>query len=172
MDLGVWVDQQGGDRGAGPGPGSGRWWAAALADLVGEGVGHDIGGLADGEPCLPQRGVRGGMDQAGHRFAESLVVDAAVGLLTTALVEALLSESTRASHAAATDLVRDCFTRADRARMANAAVSISLRREDLTPLLGSVQAPTLFLTGRGRSPDPRAAAGRHRARVRAPFRRG
>ena len=70
-----------------------------------------------------------------------------VGLLTTAVVEALLSESTRASDAAATDLVRDCFTRADRARMANAVVSISLRREDLTPLLGSVQAPTLFLTG-------------------------
>jgi len=70
-----------------------------------------------------------------------------IGFLTTAVVEALLSESTRASDAAATGVVRDGFTGADRARMANAVVSISLRREDLTPLLGSVQAPTLFLTG-------------------------
>ena len=70
-----------------------------------------------------------------------------VGLLTTAVVEALLSESTRAHDTAAASLVRDCFTGADRTRMANAVVSVSLRREDLTPLLGSVPAPTLFLTG-------------------------
>jgi pimeloyl-ACP methyl ester carboxylesterase len=70
-----------------------------------------------------------------------------VSFLTTAVVEALLSESTRAHDAAAAGLVRDCFTGADRARMANAVVSVSLRREDLTPLLGSVQAPTLLLTG-------------------------
>jgi pimeloyl-ACP methyl ester carboxylesterase len=70
-----------------------------------------------------------------------------VGLLTTAVVEALLSESTRAHDEAATGLVRDCFIGADTTRMANAVVSISLRREDFTPLLGSVRAPTLFLTG-------------------------
>lgn len=70
-----------------------------------------------------------------------------VGFLTTAVVEALLSESTRAHDASATRLVRDCFTEANRAHLANAVVSISLRREDLTPLLGSVQAPTLLLTG-------------------------
>ncbi|MFN8422870.1 MAG: alpha/beta hydrolase [Anaerolineae bacterium] len=70
-----------------------------------------------------------------------------VGFLTAAVVDALLSESTRAHDAAATGLVRESFTGSDRTRMANAVVSISLRREDLTPLLGSVQAPTLFLTG-------------------------
>ncbi|MCC7018769.1 MAG: alpha/beta fold hydrolase [Ardenticatenales bacterium] len=87
-----------------------------------------------------------------------------VGSLTTAVVEALLSESTRAHDAAATGLVRECFTGSDRARMANAVVSISLRREDLTPLLGSVHAPTLFLTGSAHpdwSPEQaRAAAAR------------
>jgi pimeloyl-ACP methyl ester carboxylesterase len=87
-----------------------------------------------------------------------------VGLLTTAVVEALLSESTRAHDEAAIGLVRDCFVEADRARMANAVASISLRREDLTPLLGSVQAPTLFLTGSAHpdwSPEQtRAAAAR------------
>ncbi|MCU0298915.1 MAG: alpha/beta hydrolase [Candidatus Nanopelagicales bacterium] len=49
-----------------------------------------------------------------------------VGLLTSAVVEALLSQSTRAHDKAATGLVRDCFTGADRTRMANAVVSISL----------------------------------------------
>ena len=44
-------------------------------------------------------------------------------------------------------LVRDCFTSADRAGLANAIVSISLKRADLKPVLPAVQAPTLFMTG-------------------------
>jgi pimeloyl-ACP methyl ester carboxylesterase len=70
-----------------------------------------------------------------------------VGFITDAVVEANLSEATRARDAAATTLVRDCFTQATRARMANAIMSIGLGREDLTPQLPSVQVPTLFLTG-------------------------
>ncbi len=70
-----------------------------------------------------------------------------VGYLTNAVVEALLSESTRAEDTPAADLVRDSFMRADRHGMANAVVSISLRRPDLTPLLPEVQVPTLFITG-------------------------
>jgi pimeloyl-ACP methyl ester carboxylesterase len=70
-----------------------------------------------------------------------------VGFLTDAVIEGNLSRQTRARDAAATELVRDCFTGADRARMANAIVSIGLHRKDLTPLLGSVRAPTLLLTG-------------------------
>lgn len=67
--------------------------------------------------------------------------------LTDAVVEALLSEHTRATDPAAVALVRDCFTNADRAGLANAIVSISLKREDLRPVLPAVQAPTLFMTG-------------------------
>ena len=70
-----------------------------------------------------------------------------VGLISNAVVEGNLSTATRTHDALATDLVRDAFARADRARMSNAIVSIGLRRKDLTPLLGSVQAPTLILTG-------------------------
>lgn len=70
-----------------------------------------------------------------------------VGYLTDAVVEALLAEHTRTTDPAAVALVRDCFTTADRAGLPNALVSISLRREDLLPLLPAVQAPTLFITG-------------------------
>jgi len=83
-----------------------------------------------------------------------------VGFISDAVVEGNLSKTTRADDAAATDLVREAFAGADRARMANAVVSIGLRRKDLTPLLGSVQAPTLLLTGSehpGWSPEQAAA---------------
>jgi pimeloyl-ACP methyl ester carboxylesterase len=90
-----------------------------------------------------------------------------VGLLTTAVVEALLSESTRAHDEAATGLVRDCFIGADTTRMANAVVSISLRREDFTPLLGSVRAPTP-VPHRLRAPRLVARADPSRGRPTAP----
>lgn len=67
--------------------------------------------------------------------------------LTNAVVEALLSEHSRATNPSAVELVRDGFTGADRAAMINAVISISLNRRDLTPLLPTVQAPTLFITG-------------------------
>ncbi len=70
-----------------------------------------------------------------------------IGYLTDAVVEALLSERTRSSDPAAVALVRDCFTNADRARLGNAIVSISLKRKDLRPVLPTVHAPTLFITG-------------------------
>ena len=70
-----------------------------------------------------------------------------IGYLTDAVVEALLSEHTRTTDPAAVALVRDCFTNADRAGLANAVVSISLKREDLKPVLPAAQAPTLFMTG-------------------------
>lgn len=70
-----------------------------------------------------------------------------VGFITAAVVEANLSEATRARDLSAARLVRDCFTQANRGRMANAIRSIGLGRPDLTPLLAAVQAPTLFLTG-------------------------
>ena len=70
-----------------------------------------------------------------------------VGFIADAVVEANLSPATRQRDRAAETLVRDCFTQANRARMANAIASIGLGRPDLTPLLESVQVPTLLLTG-------------------------
>lgn len=70
-----------------------------------------------------------------------------IGYLTNAVTSALLAEGTREQDPAAVELVRTSFADADRAGMANALVSISLRRPDLTPLLASIQAPVLFVTG-------------------------
>lgn len=67
--------------------------------------------------------------------------------LSNAVVEALLSEHSRATNPSAVGLVRDGFTGADRAAMINAVISISLNRRDLAPLLPRVLAPTLFITG-------------------------
>jgi pimeloyl-ACP methyl ester carboxylesterase len=67
--------------------------------------------------------------------------------LTDSVTAALLSTRTRTQDADAVDLVRNCFVNADRPGLRNAVVSISLHRDDLTPLLPSVQVPTLFVTG-------------------------
>jgi pimeloyl-ACP methyl ester carboxylesterase len=67
--------------------------------------------------------------------------------LRDSIAEALLSGRTRAQDQAAVDLVKDCFTNADRDGLRNAVVSISLRRPDLGPLLPSIEVPTLFVTG-------------------------
>lgn len=77
------------------------------------------------------------------------------------VLQALLSPRTRAGDPAAVALARDCFTAADRAGLANAVVSISLRRPDLTPFLPRVQAPTLLVTGsdhHGWTPEQATAA--------------
>ncbi|RYV51206.1 alpha/beta fold hydrolase [Pengzhenrongella frigida] len=70
-----------------------------------------------------------------------------VRFLVDSVTDVLLSERTRERDAAAVALVRDSFASADRRGLANAVVSISLHREDLTPALPSIQAPTLFITG-------------------------
>lgn len=70
-----------------------------------------------------------------------------VGFIADTVVEANLSQATRTNDPSAASLVRDCFTGADPARMANAISSIGLGRTDLTPFMPSVQAPTLLLTG-------------------------
>jgi pimeloyl-ACP methyl ester carboxylesterase len=69
-----------------------------------------------------------------------------VGFIADAVVEALLSEQTRRTDPDAAAGVRDAFVSADRRRMANAIVSVSLRRTDATALLAE-PAPTLFITG-------------------------
>lgn len=84
-----------------------------------------------------------------------------IGYLTDAVAEALLSEHTRTSDPAAVALVRDSFACAHRAGLANAVVSISLRREDLRPVLPALLTPTLFITGSAHpdwTPDQMQAA--------------
>ncbi len=75
----------------------------------------------------------------------------------------LLSAHTRASDPQAVDLVHDCLKRADRARLRNAIISVSLHREDLADVLPQVSAPTLIATGTdhsGFTPDQARAAAR------------
>lgn len=72
-----------------------------------------------------------------------------VGFIRNAVAEALLSPATRERNPAAADYVRSQIGSADRRRLRNAVVSISLGREDLTSLLSNIQVPTLFVTGAG-----------------------
>jgi pimeloyl-ACP methyl ester carboxylesterase len=67
--------------------------------------------------------------------------------LVDAVVETLLSASTRASDPEAVALVRRCFVEADPGGLRNAVVSISLHREDLAALLPDITVPTLMITG-------------------------
>jgi pimeloyl-ACP methyl ester carboxylesterase len=68
-------------------------------------------------------------------------------VLRDGVTDALLSPRTRERDPAAVTLVRECFTNANRAAYANAVTSISLHREDLTPYLPRIEAPTLCVTG-------------------------
>lgn len=70
-----------------------------------------------------------------------------IPLIADAVVEALVSAPTRAGDEDATRAVREAFVHADRRMMANAVISVSLRRQNLLPLLPLVLAPTLFMTG-------------------------
>lgn len=70
-----------------------------------------------------------------------------IGYLSGGIVEALLSPKTRANDPEAVALVLDCLRTMERRALANAMHSISLRRPDLTPLLGAIQCPTVFVTG-------------------------
>jgi pimeloyl-ACP methyl ester carboxylesterase len=70
-----------------------------------------------------------------------------IGFLSSGIVEALLSPRTRANDPEAVALVLDCLRTMERRALANAMRSISLGRPDLTPRLGVIQCPTVFVTG-------------------------
>ncbi len=81
--------------------------------------------------------------------------------LVDSVVDVLLSERTRSGDAEAVAITRGGFTRAG--GLANAVVSISLRRPDLAPSLPQVKVPTLFITGTEHpdwSPEQATAASR------------
>ena len=83
------------------------------------------------------------------------------GFIVDAVVETLLSESTRASDPEAVALVRSSVADANRRLLRNAVASISLHREDLAALLPSLAVPTLIITGEqhsGWTPAQAAAA--------------
>ncbi len=70
-----------------------------------------------------------------------------VDFLSSGIRDALLSPRTRSNDPEAVALVLDCLRTMERRALANAMVSISLRRPDLTPRLASIRCPTVFVTG-------------------------
>ena len=70
-----------------------------------------------------------------------------VDVLSTAIGDVLLSPSTRSKDPEAVALVRDSLRTMKRPALANAMLSISLGRPDLTPRLGAIRCPTVFVTG-------------------------
>ena len=70
-----------------------------------------------------------------------------IGYLSSGIVDALLSPRTRANDPEAVALVLDGLRTMERRALANAMHSISLGRPDLTPRLGAIGCPTLFVTG-------------------------
>lgn len=70
-----------------------------------------------------------------------------IGYLSNGIVEALLSPRTRANDLEAVALVLESLRGLERRSFSNAMRSISLGRPDLTPLLGAVRCPTVFVTG-------------------------
>lgn len=83
-------------------------------------------------------------------FRALLAVYRVVGMvdyLSVGIRDSLLSPTTRSSDPDAVALVADCLQRMERRALANAMLSISLRRPDLTVRLASIRCPTLFVTG-------------------------
>ena len=70
-----------------------------------------------------------------------------VGYLSSGISDALLSPRTRSDDPEAVALVLDGLRTMDRRALANAMVSISLGRPDLTSRLASIRCPTVFVTG-------------------------
>jgi pimeloyl-ACP methyl ester carboxylesterase len=70
-----------------------------------------------------------------------------VGFISSGIGDVLLSPRTRANDPEAVALVLACLRGMDRRALANAMLSISLGRPDLTPRLAAVHCPTLFVTG-------------------------
>ena len=70
-----------------------------------------------------------------------------VDVLSNGIRDALLSPATRSSDPEAVALVLDSLRTMQRRRLANAMVSISLRRPGLASRLASIRCPTMFITG-------------------------
>lgn len=93
-----------------------------------------------------------------------LLAHRAVGparFIVDAVVDAMLAPATRAADPEAVDLLRASVTASDRRMLRNAVTSISLHREDLSPLLPRIALPTLMITGaddRGWTPEQQQAA--------------
>jgi pimeloyl-ACP methyl ester carboxylesterase len=67
--------------------------------------------------------------------------------IQTGVANVLLSATTRGRDQAAVNYVKECLADADRSQLRNAVISVSLHRDDLTPLLPRLTTPTLLITG-------------------------
>ena len=86
-----------------------------------------------------------------------------VDFLSSGIRDALLSPRTRSNDPEAVALVLDSLRTMERRALANAMVSISLRRPDLSPRLAAIRCPTVFVTGSDHSewtPDQAEATSR------------
>jgi pimeloyl-ACP methyl ester carboxylesterase len=84
------------------------------------------------------------------QFRALLAVYRVVGMvdfLAIGIRDVLLSPRTRSSDPEAGALVLDCLRTMERRALANAMLSISIGRPDLTPRLASIRCPTVFVTG-------------------------
>ncbi len=70
-----------------------------------------------------------------------------VGVISGGIIDTLVSPKTRSTDPEAVALVFDSLRTMQRRALADAMVSISLRRPDLTPRLASIRCPTVFVTG-------------------------
>jgi pimeloyl-ACP methyl ester carboxylesterase len=70
-----------------------------------------------------------------------------VSFVVEPVVETMLASKTRSSDPEAVALVRSSVVEANRRRLRNAVMSISLNREDLADLLLAVSVPVLMITG-------------------------
>jgi pimeloyl-ACP methyl ester carboxylesterase len=99
-------------------------------------------------------------------FRAMLAVYRMVGMvdfLSNGIRDALLSPKTRLDDAEAVALVLDSLRTMERRALANAMVSISLQRPDLTKRLPAIRCPTVFVTGEDHpewTPDQASAASR------------
>jgi pimeloyl-ACP methyl ester carboxylesterase len=90
-------------------------------------------------------------ERARFRLLAAYRVMGMVDFLSSGICEALLAAKTRAEDPEAVALVLDCLRTMKRRALANAMVSISLRRPDLTPRLAAIHCPTVFVTGNAHS---------------------
>ncbi|SDB79805.1 Pimeloyl-ACP methyl ester carboxylesterase [Raineyella antarctica] len=84
-------------------------------------------------------------------------------MVVDGVINTLLSEHTRSHDPEAVELVRECLLTANRRRLSNAVVSVSLRRSDLAGELDRLTQPTLIVTAAdhaGFTPDQARAVGR------------
>jgi pimeloyl-ACP methyl ester carboxylesterase len=118
--------------------------------------------IALGTPVQPLSDA----DRRRIRLLSAVYLIAGPGPVINPLVDALLGPEARAGDPEAAAIIADAFRRAQRRGMFDAIRWLSLRRRDLTPELGRLQAPTLLTTNPDDPEWDTAAASAASARLR------